>query len=200
MKMIADDSQLVLIDFQDKLMPVIEHGQEVLHQAHVLAQAARALRVPIWSTEQNPSKLGSNPLSWRAWCQQTLPKMHFSACDEGLIECLRHKPQAAAGNARSLPKHLQKPPVSQPMRPQIVIAGCEAHICLLQTALDLVDEEFEVFAVIEACGSRTQSSKDAALDRLASAGVELVTTEMVLFEWLETAQSEHFKSIQQLIV
>ncbi len=200
MKMIAEDSQLVLIDFQEKLMPAIEHAEGVLEKAHVLAQAARALMVPIWATEQNPSKLGANPLSWRSWCQQTLPKMHFSACDEGLIECLRPKPQATAGNARSLPKHLQKPQSNQPTRPQIVIAGCEAHICLLQTALDLVDEEFEVFAVIDACGSRAQSSKDAALDRLASAGVELVTTEMVLFEWLETAEHEHFKSIQQLIV
>jgi nicotinamidase-related amidase len=200
MKMIAQDSQLVLIDFQDKLMPAIEHGPQVLHNAQVLAQAARTLRVPIWSTEQNPSKLGANPSSWRSWCEQILPKMHFSACDEGLIECLRPKPQAPAGNARSLPKHLQKTHSVELSRPQVIVAGCEAHICLLQTALDLAEEEFEVFVVIDASGSRAQSSKDAALDRLASAGVELVTTEMVLFEWLQTAESEHFKTIQQLIV
>ena len=81
----------------------------------------------------------------------------------------------------------------------VVIAGCEAHVCLLQTALDLLEDEFEVWVVTDACSSRTERNRDAAFDRLAGAGAELVTTEMVAFEWLRTAEHPAFKSAQTLI-
>lgn len=70
----------------------------------------------------------------------------------------------------------------------VVIAGCEAHVCLLQTALELLEEEFDVWVVTDACGSRTERNRDAAFDRLAGAGAELVTTEMVAFEWLRSCE------------
>ena len=70
-----------------------------------------------------------------------------------------------------------------------MIAGCEAHVCLLQTALDLLEDEFEVWVVTDACSSRTERNRDAAFDRLAGAGAELVTTEMVGFEWLRTRRA-----------
>jgi nicotinamidase-related amidase len=157
------------------------------------------LQVPVWGTEQNPSKLGENPAQLRALCKKTLAKMHFSAVEEGLGEWLRPEPQAPQGNARSLPKHLQKAVPQKPQRESIVVAGCEAHVCLLQTALDLLEDEFEVWVVTDACGSRTERNRDAAFDRLASAGAELVTTEMVLFEWLRTAEHAQFKQLQGLI-
>jgi len=103
------------------------------------------------------------------------------------------------GNARSLPKHLQKPAASAPERNSVVLAGVEAHVCVLQTALDLLEDEFEVWVVTDACSSRTERNRDAAYDRLAGAGAELVTTEMVLFEWLRTAEHPLFKDIQGLI-
>jgi nicotinamidase-related amidase len=103
------------------------------------------------------------------------------------------------GNARSLPKHLQKPASQGPERATIVLAGCEAHICLLQTALDLLEDEFDVCVVTDACSSRTERNRDAAFDRLAGAGVELLTTEMVLFEWLRSAEHPAFKEVQALI-
>ena len=81
----------------------------------------------------------------------------------------------------------------------MVIAGCEAHICLLQTALELMEEECEVWVVTDACSSRTEANRDAAYARLAGAGAELVTTEMVLFEWMRSAEHEHFKAIQALV-
>jgi nicotinamidase-related amidase len=81
----------------------------------------------------------------------------------------------------------------------VVIAGCEAHICLLQTALDLLEDEFEVWVVTDACTSRTERNRDAAFDRLAGAGAELVTTEMVAFEWLRSAEHPAFKAVQALI-
>jgi nicotinamidase-related amidase len=81
----------------------------------------------------------------------------------------------------------------------VVLAGVEAHVCLLQTALELLEEEMDVWVVTDACSSRTERNRDAAFDRLAGAGVELVTTEMVLFEWLRTAEHPHFKEMQVLI-
>jgi nicotinamidase-related amidase len=105
----------------------------------------------------------------------------------------------AQGNARSLPKHLQKPASPAPERASVVLAGVEAHVCLLQTALDLLDEELQVWVVTDACSSRTERNRDAAFDRLAGAGVELVTTEMVLFEWSRTSEHPHFKALQALI-
>jgi nicotinamidase-related amidase len=165
-----------------------------------LAHAARLLGVPTWGTEQNPEKLGPNPPEMKALCRQTLAKMHFSACEEGLVEWLRPAaPAKPAGNARSLPKHLQKPPAPAESASAIVVAGFEAHVCLLQTALDLLDEEFEVWVVTDACTSRTERNRDAAYDRLAAAGAELLTTEMVLFEWLRSAEHPQFKAVQALI-
>jgi nicotinamidase-related amidase len=195
----AEYSQLVLVDYQPRLMPAIFEGPQVLANAIRLAQAAQLLQVPVWGTEQNPSKLGENQPELRALCQRTLAKMQFSGVEEGLGEWLRPPVKAPAGNARSLPKHLQKPSNTPTERGSIVIAGCEAHVCLLQTALHLLEDDFDVWVVTDACGSRTERNRDAAFDRLAGAGAELVTTEMVLFEWLESAEHPQFKAVQLLI-
>lgn len=195
----AELSQLVLVDYQTRLMPAIFEAPLVLANAVRLAQAAKLLQVPVWGTEQNPSKLGSNPPELRSLCQNTLAKMQFSGVEEGLGEWLRPPMKAPAGNARSLPKHLQKPSNTPTERSSIVIAGCEAHVCLMQTALHLLEDEFEVWVVTDACSSRTERNRDAAFDRLAGAGAELVTTEMVVFEWLGSAEHPQFKALHSLI-
>ena len=140
--MLLDDqeSQLVLVDYQARLMPAIFEADLVLANAMRLAQAAHWMEVPTYGTEQNPDKLGQNPAELRALCRRTIPKMSFSACPDGLSEVLRPAARAPAGNARSLPKHLQKAVPQEPTRQSIVIAGCEAHVCLLQTVLDLLEE------------------------------------------------------------
>ena len=172
-----------------------------------LARCAQNLRVPVFGTEQNPDKLGATMPELHGAindCQgRILAKMSFSACPDGLVDWLR-PPQRqghAGGNARSLPRHLQKaaPQVDRPARNSIVMAGCETHVCLLQTALELLEQEFEVWVVTDACGSRTERNRDAAFDRLAGNGVELVTTEMVAFEWLRSAEHPMFKPVQALI-
>jgi len=195
----AQDSQLVLVDYQTRLMPAISEGTQVLANALRLARMARELAVPVWGTEQNPEKLGPNDGELRALCDKTLAKMHFSAVADGLAEWLRPPARPAGGNARSLPRHLQKPAVAAPERATLVLAGCEAHVCLLQTALELIEQEFDVWVVTDACGSRTERNRDAAFDRLASAGAELVTTEMVAFEWLRTADHPSFRAVHGLI-
>ena len=195
----AEDSQLVLVDYQARLMPAIHESEAVLRNALRLGRLAQLLEVPAWGTEQNPDKLGQNSAELRALCRKTLAKMHFSGVAEGLTDLLRAPARPQGGNARSLPKHLQKAPQPQEQRNTIVVAGCEAHVCLLQTALDLLEEEFEVWVVTDACSSRTERNRDAAFDRLAGAGAELVTTEMVAFEWLRTAEHEAFRDVQALI-
>lgn len=195
----ASECQLVLVDYQERLMPVIHDAEATLANAIRLAKFARLLQVPVWGTEQNPSRLGPNDAKLRALCDDTLAKMHFSAAEEGLGEWLRPPAKPPAGNARSLPKHMQKTAQTPPARNSIVIAGCEAHVCLLQTALGLLEDEFDVWVVTDACSSRTERSRDAAYDRLAGAGAELVTTEMVGFEWLATCEHPAFREALALI-
>jgi nicotinamidase-related amidase len=198
----ADDSQLLLVDYQPRLMPAIHEGPLVLANALRLARLAQLFEVPAWGTEQSPDKLGSHPPELRSLCQRTLVKQQFSAA-EGLSDWLRPPARPQGGNARSLPKHLQKERTQaaprEAERPSIVIAGCEAHVCLLQTALELLEQEFEVWVVTDACGSRSERNRDAAFDRLAGAGAELLTTEMVAFEWLRDADHPAFKAMQALI-
>jgi nicotinamidase-related amidase len=195
----AELSQLVLVDYQARLMPAIFEGPLVLANALRLAQMGQMLHVPVIGTEQNPSRLGENAPEIKALCHRTLAKMQFSGVEEGLGEWLRPPVKPPAGNARSLPKHLQKASNTPTERSTIVIAGCEAHVCLLQTALHLLEDEFDVWVVTDACSSRTERNRDAAFDRLAGAGVELVTTEMVAFEWLRSAEHPQFKAVQSLI-
>ncbi|MES2529484.1 MAG: isochorismatase family protein [Pseudomonadota bacterium] len=195
----ASQSQLVLVDYQARLIPAIFEADAASANAVRLAKMAKMVDVPAWGTEQNPSKLGENLPDIRSLCQRTLAKMHFSGVEEGLGEWLRPPAKAPQGNARSLPKHLQKPAAAAEERNTIVIAGFEAHVCLLQTALDLLEDEFEVWVVTDACSSRTERNRDAAFDRLAGAGAELVTTEMVGFEWLRSAEHPAFKEFQALI-
>lgn len=204
----VDECQLVLVDYQEKLMPAIFEGELVLANAIKLAQIARMLDVPTIGTEQNPAKLGTNAPVLRALCDRTMTKTHFSAAPDGLLDALMPPPAPAAKpargpNARSLPRHLQKAPPPAPSAPErasIVIAGCEAHVCLLQTALELLEaEELDVWVVTDACSSRTLRNRDAAFDRLAAAGAELVTTEMVAFEWLRDCAHPKFRDVLALI-
>ena len=173
----SNTSQLVLVDYQERLMPVIDDGPAVLASAVRLARIARRLEVPVWGTEQNPSRLGSNDTTLRELCTATFGKMQFGAAHEGLLQQLR----------------------TAPARRNIVIGGCEAHICLLQTALQLMADGFTVWIVADACGSRTERNRDAGFSRLVSAGATLVTTEMVAFEWLGSCENPAFKDVLALI-
>lgn len=194
----ADESQLVLLDYQQRLLPAIHDGAAVLARAVQLARAAQLLGVSCWAIEQNPAGLGPTDPVLAALVTKPIPKMAFSAA-ELLVQRLRPAARASGGNARSLPKHLRKPEPEPQAPATIILAGCEAHVCLLQTALELLDDEFDVCVVTDACGSRKERDRDAAFDRLAGAGCELVTTEMVLFEWLRTAEHPAFREVQALV-
>jgi nicotinamidase-related amidase len=175
----ADHGALVLVDYQQRLMPAIHQGAAAVAAAVRLADIARELGVPVLGTEQNPKGLGPNDDAIRARCDATLAKMHFDACADGLLERLRARDGAPAREA--------------------VIAGCEAHVCLLQTALGLLRAGTRVWVVAEACGSRRPEHHALAMERLRQAGAGIVSLEMVAFEWLRTCENERFKRVLPIL-
>lgn len=175
----ASRSVVVLVDYQQRLMPAIHGGAQALAQAVRLADIARALGVPVVATEQNPQRLGPNDEAVRARCDATVSKMHFGACAAGLLDALR----AADGT---------------PAR-DVVIAGCESHVCLLQTALELLEAGRNVWVVAQASGSRSADSHALAMQRLRQAGAVIVDTEMVAFEWMRSCEHERFKRVLPLL-
>lgn len=191
------DCQLVLVDYQERLLPKLADGEHALANGMRLARLARLFDVPTIRTEHCVEKLGPTPDALGALAPQVLHKTHFSAVADGLSSALR-PPRREAGNARSLPKHLRQasPP---PTRQSVVLAGAEAHVCVLQTALDLLDDEFEVWLVTDASAACRVSDRDAAFDRLAAAGAELVTTQMVAFEWLRDARDPRLSELLSIL-
>ena len=165
---------LVLVDYQERLLPAIHGAEAVVKNALLLADVARELAIPVVGTEQNPAGLGPNAAAIRERCDPTLAKHHFDACADGL---LAHLPNRETGT------------------PHVVIAGCEAHVCLMQTALGLLRGGYRVFVVSDACGSRAAENHRLAMERLRQAGAVVVATEMVAFEWLRTCRNEHFKAV-----
>ncbi|HVE52122.1 MAG TPA: isochorismatase family protein [Ramlibacter sp.] len=196
----AEESQLVLVDYQSRLLPAIHEADLVVANAVRLARIAQLLQVPLWATEENPEGLGGTAeILQPLVAGRVLSKMAFDAT-EVLLPRLKPAAKSQGGNARSLPKHLQKAaPAPAAARESIVLAGCEAHVCLMQTALGLLEEELEVWVVTDACSSRSERNRDAAFDRLAGAGAELVTTEMVAFEWLRDAGHPRFKDVLAIV-
>ncbi|MGS0753475.1 isochorismatase family protein [Roseateles sp. GG27B] len=202
----ANNSQLVLVDYQARLMPVIFENELVIANAVRLARMAGLLKVPVWGTEQNPDKLGLNLPELQAAIEfaggRTLAKMHFSAVADGLVDWLRPPARQTSAGAAALNRpELQKTSKAPAAcRSTIVMAGCEAHVCLLQTALELLEvEEYDVWVVTDASSSRTQRNRDAAFDRLARAGAALVTTEMVAFEWARSCEHPAFRDLLRLV-
>lgn len=168
-------SVLVLVDYQQRLMPQIHRGAQVAALAERLADVARELGIAVIGTEQNPAGLGPNAQGLRQRCASTLAKMHFDACEDGLLDLLGG------------PAH------------EVVIAGCEAHVCLLQTALGLLRARRRVWVVADACGSRSPADHALAMQRLRDAGAVIVSSEMVVFEWLHSCEHERFKPVLQRV-
>jgi nicotinamidase-related amidase len=169
---------LVLVDYQAKLMPAIDRGPQVVAEAIRLADAAIELGIPVIGTEQNPRGLGPNVEAIRGRCRETLAKNHFDGCRDGLVEAVRRA-------------------VEKPI--DVVVAGCEAHVCLMQSALGLLRAGFNVWVVANACGSRFPADHDLAMRRLAQSGATPASAEMVIFEWLQTCDHARFKAVLQIL-
>lgn len=172
----ADQSLLLVIDIQTRLAPAIHEGAAVTAHNRWLVQVARRLAVPVLATVQYPKGLGPllPELTELLAEGEVVEKIHFSAVADG---CLEEAPAF--------------------VRRQVVVTGTETHVCVLQTALDLLGRGKEVFVVAEAVGSRRPEDKALALERLRQAGCIIVSREMVAFEWLHRAGSELFRAVSR---
>jgi nicotinamidase-related amidase len=172
----ADSAVLLLIDMQERLMPVIHDNDVVLARAVRLAEASRLLAVPIRATEQYPEGLGHTVPPLADYPQSILAKTAFAAtADPGFSEFM------PAGVS------------------EIIVAGVEAHVCVLQTVLALLGRGRRILLVADAVGSRDPADRSAAIDRARQHGAEIVTSEMVLFEWLRSSQHPKFREVQKLV-
>jgi nicotinamidase-related amidase len=179
MLMSAADSCLLIVDIQARLAPSMAAHQTVIDNARILIEAAARLNVPLLVSEQYPRGLGPTVPEIAALvpADRTVAKMHFSCIgDQGFAERFR-----AIG------------------RRQAIVAGLEAHVCVLQTVEDLLASGTETFVVADATSSRTEKNHMAAIERLRCAGARIVTTEMVVFEWLAKAGTREFKELSALI-
>ena len=167
---------LLVVDLQGRLMPVIADGDEVVAKAVFLARIAETLGVPALFTEQNPSGLGPTVAPLKPFVEQLFVKRHFSAARE--------------------PGFFERLPTG---RDTVIVAGAETHVCVLQTVLGLLGRGFAVAVVSDAVGSRRAADKAAGLARMAAHGAEIVTAEMVAFEWLESCDHPDFKPVIGLI-
>lgn len=177
MRIQREKSLLLMVDFQGGLLPVIEGGFQAVEEASWLGELANFLEIPVWLTEQNPEKLGGSATSLleRLGEYQVWQKAHFSVMEEADF----HQALAVSGKT------------------QIVLCGTEAHICVMQTALGLLDESYDVFWLTEATASRRRSEAKLARQRACANGAEAVTADMVAYEWLYRCDTAEFKQAHQ---
>jgi nicotinamidase-related amidase len=171
------DTALLVIDVQDKLMVKIPRADMLVRNIAFLIDAARLVGVPVQATEQYPRGLGSTVAELARRLPERPDKVAFSCCAvPGLAEGFR-----------------------QAGRPKVVLAGIESHVCVQQTALDLLAQDFRVYLPVDAVTSRYAVDHDYALRRLEKAGAILTTSETCVFEWLGGANHPAFKDVSRLI-
>jgi len=171
-------SILLVVDMQEKLLPFISEADSLVKACRKLIVAANLFGVPVASTEQYPRGLGSTVADLKQLLGP-LPEKQLFSCAEALQESLLA--QRAQG------------------RDQVVLSGIESHVCILQTAFDLLSLGFRPYLVADAVASRSNKDYDIALKRMSDAGVTLVTLESVLFEWCQSSADPQFKQISQMI-
>ena len=175
-----EDSVLLIIDIQEKLLRAVFNKEELENKAEILAKTSNILSIPIFVTEQYPTGLGetvSNLKDIFTSETQIYEKTDFNAFNKNEI----------LGN------------FSKINRKQVLICGIETHICIYQTAEFLLSKGYEVTIAADACGSRSKKEYDFGLKNLASLGAKIKTVEMIVFELLKTAKHPNFKEIQALI-
>ncbi len=170
------NSCLLLIDVQEKLMPLVQNSDAVLQRCEWLIRLAKDLGVPLLASEQYPKGLGATVEPLRSLMgENPIEKIDFSS----------HRVVEFQQRLQSMQKK------------QLVLIGIETHVCVLQTALDLQQANYEVFVVVDAVSSRFELDYKYALKRMKQNGVHLITSEMVFFEWIGQAGTAEFKTMSK---
>jgi len=180
----AARSQLMVIDLQEKLLPAIADSEDILKKAEAIVESANELGIPLLVSEQYPQGLGPTVKPLRdlaGGLSAAVAKVEFS--------CMAH-----AGLAERVLGQ-----AAGPQRDQVIIAGIEAHVCVLQTALDMVARGLQVYVVADATGSRKRRDYQLGLDRMRQEGVRIVSSEMLLFEWVRKAGTESFRAVSRRV-
>lgn len=182
-------ANLLVVDVQERFAPVIPDWAETVEHCARLVRFFRRLELPLFLTEQYPRGLGRTTAEIRAALGEVAPveKMSFSACGA----------RTDAGENDRGGEILRG--LDAAGRRQVVLCGVETHVCVLQTAFDLLEAGYEVFAVEDAISSRAPAHKGNALARMAGAGVAVTNHESVLFELLRTAEAPEFKELSRLV-
>jgi nicotinamidase-related amidase len=169
-----EHSSLLVVDVQERLLPAIDDWQRLLDNVIWLVRVAQLLKVPVLASEQYPKGLGHTHADLRALLPSggVADKVDFSCV---AADCL----DGMHGSERR----------------QMVICGIEAHVCVLQTALEMRSQSKDVFVVADAVGSRGTTNRDLALARMRGHGIEIVSREMVAFEWMRRAGTAEFRQI-----
>lgn len=172
-----DQSLLVLIDVQEKLFAKVVNSDALVSRCAWLLKLARTMGVPILASEQYPKGLGAtiDSLAHYVAPEECISKVHFSCMQEP-----------------NYIKHLH-----QLNKKQLLLIGIEAHVCVLQSALEMKEAGFEVFVVVDAVSSRNAEDAKYGLKRMKQEGITLVTAEMVFFEWVRQAGTPEFKALSQ---
>jgi nicotinamidase-related amidase len=178
----AKKSTLLLVDMQARLLPAMSGGAEAEAKCMILLKAAKALDVPVTVSEQYPKGLG-----------HTVPGLRQEIGNAPVFEKLAFSCWRDPAIKKHMIGHHEKG------RPLVILAGIEAHVCVLQTAADLSAMGFGVFAVADAMASRTPLSRQMALERMRENGVSIVNTEMMVFELLGQAGTPEFKALSALV-
>ncbi len=177
MLLARDESLLVVVDAQRRLLDVVPNAGPVVDNMQRVLEGAALLDVPRVVSEQYPEKLGPTDERLRPYLPGALPKLAFSC-----VGCRAFRRQLA-----------------QWQRRQVVVMGIETHVCVLQTCFDILSEGAEVFVIVDAVAARKSVDHRTALTRMEAQGVQLVTAEMVLFEWCVEAGTAEFKQISQIV-
>lgn len=175
--MSAADSALLIVDVQEKLMPLIPDHERIVWNVRRLIDGAKILGVPVVATEQYPKGLGPTVKELAERLGNVPEKLLFSCRECGQI--------FADLTARGIYK--------------ILVVGIESHVCIQQTVLDLLSAGLRVYLAVDAIGARFLVDHEIALRRMDSAGATLTTTESALFEWCEVAGTPEFKQISSLV-
>lgn len=175
-----DRSSLIIVDVQEKLCPVMDDPRRVIYNSCRLLRGAALLEVPVTVSEQYPKGIGPTMADLRPYYDPSVvvEKITFSCTETPAFQ------ERLKGINR----------------PQAVVAGIESHVCVLQTCLGLLADGYEVFVVEDACSSRQALDLRLAMERLRGAGAAVVSTEMVLFEWLERADDPLFRTVLQTLL
>ena len=177
----VDRAMVLVIDLQEKLLPLVRHHDRVVAMARKLLDAVRIFELPVLATEQYPQGIGrTHPVireALEAGDAKIIEKTMFSAWAEPAVR--------AAMNAID--------------RPQVIVVGIETHVCIQQTALDLKSRDYDVFVCADAVESRGRIDYETALHRMRGAGVAVTTVESVAYELCGHCDSDRFKAMLEVI-